>query len=335
MSDKWRVGRHRGHFAAVAGRGNARRRIKLHAVTREDATRLVRQLNLDAARLALPKQLTLEQIYDLYTKDREAEGVVNLTRIKEVGKTLKPLWGSLTADEITKSEVKRFTSARRQRGCSDGTIRSDLGYIRAALGFAQRSFFIPQVPSIALPPVPRPRERWLGRDELARLIAGAAAVHVRLFVILAICTAGRPRHLLQLTWDRVDFEQRSINLDRPGMDRTRKGRARVPINETALEALTLAREIAQTDYVIECNGRPLQSIKRGVKRAAERAGLKGVSQYVLRHTAGVYMAQDGVPMAEIAQYMGHNSVATTFKTYARFHPAHLQRAARSLEIGKQ
>lgn len=334
MSDKWRVGRHRGKFAAVTGSGPSRRRIKLDAATREDAARLVRQLNLDAARLALPKQLTLDQIYGLYEKDREAEGVVNLTRIKEVGKTLKPLWGHLTAEEITKAEVKRFTAARRGRGCSDGTIRNDLAYISAALGFAKRSGLIDQAPGISKPAIPRPRERWLTRDELSRLIEGAAAVHVRLFIILAICTAARPRHLLQLTWDRVDANHRTIELDRPGVDRTRKGRARVPINQTALEALTLAREIAQTDYVIECNGRPLQSIKRGVKAAATRAGIPEVSQYVLRHTAGVYMAQDGVPMEEIAQYMGHNSVSTTFKTYARFHPAHLQRAARSLEIGR-
>lgn len=39
-----------------------------------------------------------------------------------------------------------------------------------------------------------------------------------------------------------------------------------------------------------------------------------------------------IPMAEIAQYMGHSSVNTTFKHYARFSPEYLRGAATALEI---
>jgi integrase len=230
------------------------------------------------------------------------------------------------------SRRKRFTKTRRQQGCGDGTIRSDLAYISAALGFAQRNGFIGRAPAIAKPPAPRARERWLTREELKRLIAGAGSEHVRLFIILAICTAGRPKHILELPWSRVDMDRCTINLDDPEQGRTRKGRARVPINSTAQEALKRARLVAQTDYVIEHNGKPLKSIKRGVLAAANRANLKGVSQYVLRHTAGVYLAQAGVPLAEIAEYMGHSNLDTTRRHYARFHPDHLRQASKSLEI---
>jgi len=43
------------------------------------------------------------------------------------------------------------------------------------------------------------------------------------------------------------------------------------------------------------------------------------------------MAESGVPMAEIAQYLGHSSESVTFRTYARFSPAYLKRAAAALE----
>jgi integrase len=36
-------------------------------------------------------------------------------------------------------------------------------------------------------------------------------------------------------------------------------------------------------------------------------------------------------MAEIAQYLGHSSESVTFRTYARFSPSYLQRAAVALE----
>lgn len=333
MSDKWRLGSHRGSYAAVTGRGPSRRRIKLDETNEADAQARVRTLNVETNRLSLPAQLSIDQIYGLYEKDRASEKIVNLSRVKEVGRTLKPIWGSLTADEITRAQVKRFIAIRRDQGCSNGTIRSDLAYITAAFNLAFKAKLIPSVPAIEKPPPSRPRERWLARHELMQLIECALAFHVKLFIILAITTAGRPKHILELTWDRVDLRNRIIDLDNPSRDKTRKGRARVPINETAMVHLTTAKEAAETPFVIELDGKPIKSIRNGVKAAARRAKLPGVSQYVLRHTAGVYMAQSGVSLAEIAEYMGHNDLNTTRKHYARFHPEHLRAASRSLEIG--
>lgn len=69
-------------------------------------------------------------------------------------------------------------------------------------------------------------------------------------------------------------------------------------------------------------------------RAVENAGLKDVTLHVLRHTAAVHMAEAGVPMAEISQYLGHSNVQITASVYARFSPQHLSRAAEALEFGE-
>lgn len=332
MQDTWRVGKHRGKFAAVTGSGPSRRRIKLDAIDKAGAEGAVRQLNIETNRLSLPATLTISQIYGLYEAERKRRGTINMARIREVARTLEPIWGSLTPDDITPREVERFTELRRDRGCSDNTIRSDLAYITAALNFAFKAKLIPAAPYIEKPPNGRPRERWLDRTELESLIDNAIMLHVKLFIILAVTTAGRPKHILDLTWDRVDLNRRVIDLDNPSRDRTRKGRARVPINDTGLEHLQVAYRARSIANVIEVDGHPIKSIRNGVKAAARRAGLVGVSQYVLRHTAGVYMAQAGVPMAEIAEYMGHSSIATTIRHYARFGPDHLRKAAGALEI---
>lgn len=332
MQEVWRLGKHRGKFCAVAGKGNDRRRIRLTAANAESAASSVRELNLKTQRLSLPERLTLRQLYKLYEEDRAQNGVVNLTRIKEVGRTLAPIWGDLAPEEITKQEVERFIKARRDVGCTNGGIRNDLAYITAALNFAVEEKLIPAAPKIKKPPAGRARERFLEMDELLMLIDAAAMMHVKLFVILSVTTAGRPKHVLELTWPRVDLARRIINLDDPTRFKTQKGRARVPINDTALEHLTTASQVRTTDYVIELDGKPIKSIRRGVKAAALRAGLDGVSQYTLRHTAGVYMARAGVPMEQIAEYMGHTSIETTRKHYARFHPDYLRQAAGALEI---
>lgn len=334
MQIVWRLGKHRGHHCAVTGTGNSRKRIALRNYSPEDAAAYVRDLNAKVQREALPQRLTIKKIFDLYEADRKNAGVVNLKRIKEVGRTLDPIWGNLTPDEINKKEVERFIKARRDVGCSNGGIRNDLAYITAALNWAasEDEKLIPVAPKIKKPPQGRPRERWLTMEELLALIDGAVMMHVKLFIILSVTTAGRPKHILELTWPRVDLTRRIVNLDDPERFKTQKGRARVPINATLHNHLETASKVKTCDHVVEVDGRPIKSIRNGVKAAAKRAGLVGVSQYTLRHTAGVYMAQAGVSMERIAEYMGHTSIETTRKHYARFHPAYLREAATALEI---
>ena len=64
---------------------------------------------------------------------------------------------------------------------------------------------------------------------------------------------------------------------------------------------------------------------------AQRAGVN-CSSNVLRHTAAVWMAEDGVPMQVIAQHMGYDDSRTTEHNYARFSPDYLRDAAASLEL---
>jgi len=43
------------------------------------------------------------------------------------------------------------------------------------------------------------------------------------------------------------------------------------------------------------------------------------------------MAEEGVPMPEISQFLGHSNTQVTEKVYARFSPDYLRRAAAALE----
>src|SRR5690606_35719807 len=45
-------------------------------------------------------------------------------------------------------------------------------------------------------------------------------------------------------------------------------------------------------------------------------------------------AEAGVPMEEVAQYLGHSNPNVTRSTYARFSPDHLRKAASALEFGQ-
>jgi integrase len=72
--------------------------------------------------------------------------------------------------------------------------------------------------------------------------------------------------------------------------------------------------------VIERGAKKVANIKKAFQAASERSGVHA-TPYTLRHTAAVWMAEAGMPMSQIAQFMGHDDSATTEKHYARFSPA--------------
>jgi integrase len=270
----------------------------------------------------------MREIWQFYLADREAAGKVGLPRMRDVWKAMEPVFGQVTPlDLMDGSRVRAYIEARRRAGVGDGTIHTELGYLRAALHLAKRRGVITALPDISLPPKPRPRTRHLTAEQANALLAGAIMPHVRLFIQLALYTAGRPSAILDLTWDRVDFDRRVIHLDNPSRDKTSKGRATVPMAEALVGPLMEAKRGALSQWA---GGRVL-SVKKGFALAAKRAGLVGVSPYVLRHTAAVLLAQAGVPISEISQYLGHTSSSVTERVYARYSPDYLRRASDALD----
>ena len=248
-------------------------------------------------------------------------------RMKYALMRISPDLGHLRPYQITAQQCEAYAERRRRQGGGDGTIRRELGIMRAALRAADKH--TPAV--VKMPESPAPRDRHLTRKEFGRLLAAARSPHIRLFIILALSTGGRAGAILELTWDRIDIQRGRIMLAKEGQ-RGRKGRATVPMTNSAREALLGAQRAATTDHVIEYAGQPVASIKKSFQRAAERAGLHDVSPHVLRHTAAVWMIEGGASIEEVAQFLGHSDLKTTYRIYARYSPKHLARPAAALEI---
>jgi integrase len=185
---------------------------------------------------------------------------------------------------------------------------------------------------IERPPQPKTEKRRLTREEIRALIEAAEYPHIRLYAILIYSTAARTGALLDLIWPRCDFDRNLIDLRNHNIKTPHKGRAIVPMTNMARKALLEAQQYARSDHVIEWAGKPVKKVKRGLAMAAKRAGLGPVNPHMLRHSAATHMAEDGVPMEEIQQYLGHSDISTTREIYARFSPDYLRRAAQALDF---
>jgi integrase len=341
----WRLTRLDGEFCVTwdepgADGKSIRRRYRLGT---EDAREAEARAPARYAELTRPTAKTVEALWFGYRADKPGKAI--LVTMDHTWKAIGPFFGHMEADAITVEDCRAYTKRRRETAyfvskktgerklVQDGTIHTELGHLRMVLVWAKEHKLIAEAPRIERPSKPEPKDRHLTRDEVRRLIECAKVPHIELAILFLISTGARVSAMLEMIWDRVDFDREMIQLRNPFDRARRKGRATVPMNRSLKAALEKAKKAALTNNVIEWAGEPVKSIRKGIGAAAAAAKLESVSPHVLRHSAAVWLAEEGHSMDEIAQFLGHDDVEVTRKIYARFSPTHLRKLADSLDLG--
>ncbi len=323
MSDEWRIKLYRGKYAAVRSKGGQTERFSLRTADLHEAKRRLKDY------LTKPPGDTVSELVASYLDDKD-KTAIRAADLRGAWKQAKATFGHLRPDQITRDLCREYRDMRYTAGRKPNTVRKELEVVRAALNFHKRG----ERAVFELPSPPPPKDRYLTRDEVRGLIkASRRFSHVRAFIALSVATAARQSALLELTWDRVDFDRRRITLALlDGDDGDRKRRATVPMTKRAYRYLRVLRAAATCNHVIEWGGHRVLSIKKGFAGACERAGIVGVSPHVLRHTAASWMAERGVDMFKISKFLGHTNTKITEERYAKIHPDYMRDAAEALDF---
>jgi integrase len=335
----------RGTYSAYWRENGGPRRRSLQT----DDIALAKQRLEDVKKASVNSGGTIKDAWNLYSAGRFPE-LADPQRLKDAWKKLEPFWGALRPDQISRELCKAYTAKRKKDRVRTATIRKEIATLRSAVNYTKpvgkQQIWMP----------PKPKDLWLRRDGArAFLEVCECTPHLHLFVLLALSTAARKGALFDLQWDQVNFERNQINLetrhsevgdDEDGLGWgkddgiARKGRAIVPMHESLRAEMLKHVKARTTNYVIEFGGKPIKSIKRAFNRAkADMARKTGepewekLTPHVLRHTAAVWMAEAGISMEIIAQFLGHTDPRITAQTYARFAPDHLKKAAQTLDLG--
>lgn len=264
-------------------------------------------------------------------------------------KNLATHFGSLDLPQVDQTAVDEYADKRRSgkigsKSAVPATVRREIATLLSGLRFcaskAGRKVVskdaVAELDDIDLPPDSPPRDRWLDEGELARLFEAAAQMRrgTRLsraerFLWLATFTTSRKTALLDLTWDRVDFDANVIHLNVPGRRITKKRRADVSIATALRPVLLRAFEEKISDLVLDHKA---DDFWASLQYIAIRAGFSdqkvaggtcpkatGVSPHVLRHSGATLMARKGVSLFIIAKTLG-DTTATVERVYAKWAP---------------
>jgi integrase len=277
-----------------------------------------------------PSEVLVTDILADYAQERGPE-TSSPWRIAYAVEGLASFWEHRTVANVTRESCGLYARARRR---SPGTVRRELGVLRAAINHAHKEGRLTRPVSVHLPDRPEPREQWLTRSQAAALLRASlrerrVRLHLPLFILMGLYTGQRKEAILSLRWSQVDLEAGVISFNPPGRRQTNKRRPRIPIAGRLLPHLRRARQRGtDLSFVISRDGARILDVKRSFKAACRRAGLEEVSPHTLRHTAATWMMQKGVPKWEVAGFLGMTG-ETLESVYGHHHPDYLRNAAKA------
>ena len=323
----WTLGQHRGFW--VCRIDGSRITTGVPAVKSRRAEAEAIAANIAEAEKRAERGGTVGEILALYLEDLDnPQSRLRTSRAAFYdARALTNTFENLSPSQVTREVCRVYRHARAQQKVADGTIRRELGVLAAAL-----RWYDPNTPAvIELPPASPPRDRWLTRDEVLAVL-DQAEHHAKLFIHIALATGARMSAILSLDWEHIDLEARRVTF--PTKEGGKRRASVVPLTSAAASALAEVPEELRGGPVIEWRGKRVKNTKKAVGRAFERAGVDhgGNPHHVFRHTAGVWMAQAGVNMEEIADRLGHSDIRITRKHYARFHPDYMGKSTDALEL---
>ena len=170
---------------------------------------------------------------------------------------------------------------------------------------------------------PRGRVRFLADDERECLLAACQTSRNKLLyaiTVLALATGARRGELLHLRWSDVDVKRGTLTFHQ-----TKNGERRaVPLTGYALEILTqhAKRRRLDTPMVFpDSSGTRPVGIREAFEWAVKRTGMANFRFHDCRHCAASYLAMNGARLADIAEVLGHKTLAMV-KRYAHLSEAH-------------
>jgi integrase len=173
------------------------------------------------------------------------------------------------------------------------------------------------------PKQPRGRVRFLSDEERKRLLTACQASrnpHLYTVVMLALSCGARKGELVSLRWPDVDLKRGTLTFH----DTKNGERRAVPLTGQALTLMQQHARVRRLDTSLvfpNAVGKQFYRFREAFENAVERAGIKDFRFHDLRHTAASYLAMSGASLAEIAEVLGHKTLAMV-KRYAHLSEAH-------------
>ena len=276
------------------------------------------------------QRITLAEAFEQYKLSKQGiASYRNLTAHETVLRRLLPMKKHI--DELNSRDLEKFKRDRVGEGVGAESIKYGLLLIRGTLKFAEQLGY--QVCDVTFPQIKLPKNslRYLSDDEERRLLvaldpmrhgAGLQPVAERSaemqrslqdaydLVILLLDTGARYSEIANIEWSRIDLVTRTIHLWRQKV----QNETVLYMTDRVFDVLS-RRASTNAGRFVFCNrnGDARGYSAMSIRKAINRAGLRGCRIHTLRHTHASRLVQNGMSVYEVKEILGHSDIKTTLR----------------------
>jgi integrase len=279
-----------------------------------------------------PSKVQLSSVLDDYWHHHGSK-LVSAKTVEILLRHWREFWGEgcTVADVRKASRQEEFHEHLRKHGYGPNSTNRVLEIGRAAIRRAWKRGVIDSAPYILTvePELDKPVGEPLSPAQLWAFYRGSDEEHWKDFVLLMIGTGSRPKAVVTLTKEQIDFEEGRINLNPKSRRQTNKFR---PVVRLPAQLAERFRD-RPDGRLLQFHGKPVGKVDHIVRIARKRAGLsERVNSYSLRHTVARWLRSQGVDTAEIACQLGHKRFGHNMTLrYMPHAPDYLERSCNALE----
>jgi len=288
-----------------------------------------------------PDRLQIGEVLIAYLEEH-APHTADPARISYAVEALAKFWGDLPVSAITKNTCRRYAATRVRHDrdgvehpIGAGTIRRELGTLRAALKYCEEEGRLTRAPTVHMPDKPEPKDRWLTREEAAKLLMAARRnKHLAYFILIGLYTGTRKEAIMSLAFTPhtvggwIDCDSGVIYRRAQDMRQTSKRKPPARMPRKLLGHMRRLKAKGQR-WAVQFKGGRVQSVRTAWAAACTDSGITGISPHTLRHTAITWAMHAGVPLADASGYFGV-SIEMLERVYLHHHPAFQERTANAM-----
>ena len=259
----------------------------------------------------------LPEIVKIYLATKTVEGCSSQT-LYNYKKCLEKFFGvvQMSVEEVMPNIIRSYLyTYQANTGIGNRSLDKIRCMIASFFCWAADEGYIEKNPMRTIKPIrsEKKQRKHLTREELEQMRRTCKTTQERAIVDVLYSTGCRVSELCSLKIDDINFSQRSAQVFGKG----KKFRT-VILNASAILSVKayLAERHDDSPYLIVSQRSPHNGMSRNgvgliVKKISDRAGIKGVSPHILRHTMATLAMQSGMDIQNIQRSLGHEQIGTT------------------------
>lgn len=282
-------------------------------------------------------EMTFKSLYSLYHSDMESRIKKTTMETKEyiVNTKILPFFEKMKVKDIKPIHIRKWQTDLLKMEYSKTYLKTIYNQLTAIFNYAIRFHNLDKNPCHTAGSIGKKdadEMQILSLQEFNKMIDCVTDKENKFFYIILFWTGMRKGELLALTYEDVNFENKTIMINKNFQivkreklitdPKTPRGRRVIAVNDIVLNCI---KELWSTSYKPNKTDKIFylskDSLKRQLDTACKKAGVPRIRVHDLRHSHASYLLSNGVNIVILSRRLGHEKVQTTLNIYCHICPS--------------